>query len=51
MSPPFMATTRPPISGGNKNDNLLPLPLLKTPYVHHKSGNGMPQINNIETKT
>jgi hypothetical protein len=51
MNPPFMATSRPPLSGGDKNDNPLPLPLLKTPYVHRKSVNGIPQINNIETKT
>jgi hypothetical protein len=45
-----MATSRPPLSGGNKN-NPLPLSLPKTPYVHHKSINGMPQINNIKTNT
>jgi hypothetical protein len=47
MSPPFMATSRSPLSGGNKDNNPLPLPLPKTPYVHQKSINDMPQINNI----
>jgi hypothetical protein len=49
MKSPFMATSRPPLSGGDKDDNPLPLPLPKTPYVHHKSVNDMPKINNIET--
>jgi hypothetical protein len=48
MSPPFIATSRPPLSGGDEDDNTLPLPLPKTPYMHHKNINGMPQINNIE---
>ncbi len=47
MSPPFVATSRPPLSGRDKNGNPLLLPLLKTPYVHHKIVNGMPQINSI----
>ncbi len=42
MSLPFMVTPRPPLSGKDKDDNPLPLPLPKTPYVHHKSVNGMP---------
>jgi hypothetical protein len=51
MSPPFMATPRLPLSGKDKNNNPFPLPLPKTPYVHHKSVNGMPQKNNIEKDT
>jgi hypothetical protein len=49
MSPPFMVPPKPPLSGEDKYDNPLPLPLPKMPYVHHKSINGMPQVNNIDT--
>jgi len=37
-----METSRPPLNGGDKDNNPFPLPLPKTPYVHHKSVNGMP---------